>query len=176
MPGETNIVAPSAPAFCAAISGLVAAASATDIFTITGADGRRIKIYQIRISGIATAAASIPIIIIKRSSLNTTGTSTAVTPVLLDTRDTLASLATVRAYTANPGALGTAAGNLTAVRLGLSTASTANNHGVLVSYDGIASKQPALNSALESICINYDGTTVSGNALDIEVSWTEEQV
>jgi hypothetical protein len=67
--------------FSAGQVGLVVASSATDIFTITGAAGRKIKVLRIEVSGIATAAGTQPYSVVKRTTANTGGTSAALSAV-----------------------------------------------------------------------------------------------
>jgi len=176
MAQESTNVPNEKASFMAASSGLVPAASATDIFTITGKAGRVVRINQIQISGIATAAAAIPISIVKRSTANSGGTSTAVTAVNLDTANSgSAAQATVLAYTANPSSLGTAVGNVSTARMILSTASASVGTAPIVfAFERMYMKLPTLRDATESLCINYGTSTAAGNSLDISVSWTEE--
>lgn len=67
--------------YAASVTGLVAAASATDIFEIDGSANKIIEITQIAVSGTATAAATVDLQIIKRQSLNSGGTFTSPTIV-----------------------------------------------------------------------------------------------
>src|SRR5204863_4895248 len=93
----------------ASITGLVVAASATDIFAITGSATKIVRITRLRISGVRTTGTDTDIQLIKRSTANTGGTSTNPTKVAYDSNDP-ASTATINAYTANPTGLGTAIG------------------------------------------------------------------
>lgn len=176
MPVDSTNVPNEKASFMAAVSGLVPAASATDILTIAGASNRVIKINQIQISGIATAAAAIPISLIRRSAVNTGGTSAALTAVLMDTANTgTSAAASVLTYTANPSGLGTAVGTVTTARMILSTASASvGTAPIVISFERMYMKPLTLRSASELLCINYGGSTASGNSLDISISWTEE--
>lgn len=177
MAQESTNVPPEKASFMAAISGLVPAASGTDIFTITGKSGRAVRINQIQISGIATAAAAIPISIVKRSTANTGGTSTVVAAVGMDTAANSAAGASVLAYTVNPGALGTVVGTVSTARMILSTASASvGTSPIVFAFERMYMKSPTLRDATESLCISYGGATAAGNSLDISISWTEEQV
>lgn len=178
MASESTNVPNEKASFMAASSGLIPAAAASDIFTITGKAGRAIKINQIQISGIATAAAAVPISIIKRSTANTGGTATPVTAVGLDSANAgSASNANVQAYTANPGALGTSLGSISTARMILSTVSASVGTAPIVfAFERMYMKLPTLRDATESLCINYGGATAAGNSVDVSISWTEEQV
>lgn len=176
MPQESVNVAPNKGSFMAAVSGLVPAASATDIFTITGKAGRLISINQIQISGIATAAAAIPISIVKRSTANTGGTAAAVTAVPMDTGQPAAANASVQSYTANP-TTGNAVGTVSTARMILSTAAASvGTSPIVFAFERMYMRAPSLRSETESLCINYGGSTAAGNSLDISISWTEEQL
>jgi hypothetical protein len=89
--------------YSAAKVGLVPAASATDIFTITGSASKIIRVTHIEITATTTAAtaAALDILLLKRNVANTGGTSTgSPTPVPHDINAPAVS-ATVLAYTAN---------------------------------------------------------------------------
>jgi hypothetical protein len=90
--------------YSAAKVGLVPAASATDIFTITGSASKVIRVTHIEIWATTTSAtpAALDILLLKRSTANSGGTSTSSpTPVPHDINAPAVS-ATVLAYTANP--------------------------------------------------------------------------
>jgi hypothetical protein len=158
--------------YAASITGLVAVASATDIFTITGSASKIVRITRLRISGIkATASADVDIQLIKRSAANTSGTSTA--PAIIP-YDSLSSPATavVAAYTANP-TVGNAVGTLAVDSLfvAVTTAQT----GILDHNFGNRPAQAlVLRSAAEVIAVNLNGVTVGGGAFDIWCEFTEE--
>jgi len=120
---ESQNIPPIKASFSAAISGLTVANGGTDFFTIQGAIGRRMIINRITVSGIATAAAAVPLTVVKRSTVDTGGTSTLQTAVNADSANGTVAAAAVRAYTVNPAALGTAVGTIGALRIILSTAS-----------------------------------------------------
>lgn len=179
MPASENANVPlERPSFMAAINGHVPAASATDIFTISGKAGKVIRVNQIQIGGIATSATAVPVSIIKRSTANTGGTSSVVPAVALDSATSgSAADAVVSAYTANPGGLGTALGKITSARMILSTASASVGSAPIVfAFERMYMRLPTLRGANESLCIDYGGTTVAGNSVDISISWTEEQI
>jgi hypothetical protein len=176
MPQESINTPAQKASFSAAISGLVVAAAATDFFTIRGVDGKRIVVNRMLISGIATAATAVPLSFIKRSTANTGGTATSPTAVPSDSTIGTAPAAVVSAYTVNPAGLGTAVGTVSAMRLILSTASASVGSTPLeLNLERMFWRPIVLNSAAESLCINYGGATAAGNAIDLMVAWTEEQ-
>ena len=108
--------------------------------------------------------------LIRRSTANLTGTSTSPTPAKHDTADA-DSAATFKAYTVNPGTLGTAAGTLRIVRAPIGVATGAVQPTVI--DFGTNGKPVALNSATESLVLNLAGATVTGGTLDISVEYVE---
>lgn len=172
---ESCVVDAGKATFSAGITGLVAAAAATDIFTIAGATGRKVKLLRLEVSGIATASQAIPFSVIKRSAANTGGTSAAVPAVPHEASSGLAANATVLSYTANPSSLGTSIGVLQAKRGTLLTASAGSPASPTVfDFTTPGTKFPTLNGPSEAIALNYNGATAAGNALDIFAVWTEE--
>ena len=157
----------------AAVTALNAANTATDIFTIGGSATKTIKIKHISMDGTATTGAVANILLIKRSSANTGGTSTVATNVPYDSSDAAAT-ATIRSYTANPTAVGTAVGTIHSEKMFISTA-TAVPDELKFDYTGIqAMKEITLRGATEFLCINLNGVTFAGNSFNIDVTWTEE--
>src|SRR5689334_4986236 len=90
-----------ADAYSAGILSLAPAASATDIFTITGSASKTIRVVEIALIGTQTTAGVVGIQLVKRSTANSAGTSSAPTVVPHDSASA-AGTATVLAYTANP--------------------------------------------------------------------------
>lgn len=160
--------------YSASSNGLVAAASATDIWTITGSATKTIKITRIVIGGRATAVANADIVLVKRSAADTGGTSTAPTAVPYDSLQGAAT-ATLAAYTANP-TTGTLVGNLGVYQYALGNLTTGVGHDELtLDFGGRAGSKPIiLRGAAEQFGINLAGVSYSGNLWDITVEWTEE--
>lgn len=159
--------------FSATVVGLVPVASATDIVVMQGADGRKIEIDRIEISGIAGTGIAVSTSLIRRSSAASGGTSAAMTPIAHDSRVALTSAATLSSYTANP-TVGNAVGTLWAGRLRLGVTTAAIPTSVAVIDSSQLNVGPiCLNSASEWLAINLNGTTVSSGALEIYIRWTE---
>lgn len=158
--------------YSASIKGLVAASSATDIFEIKGAAGKVVRITRLQVSGRATAAASVDIAVIKRSTANTGGTSTAPAAVPHDSTFG-AGTATLKAYTVNP-TTGTSIGTLRQQQLFLGDLTTGGPGAAMVlNFGDRPAACPNLRGVLESLCVNLNAETASGNLLDIDVEWTE---
>jgi hypothetical protein len=170
----TNGVAPTdgtKTSYSAAITGLVAASTATDIFTITGSASKIVRITRVEISGTQTTGGIVPIILIRRSTANTAGTSTAPAKVTHDTTNPTAT-ATVLAYTANP-TVGTLVGPIRSLRAFVSGTTVANN--IIVEDFGIRPSQAiVLRGTAEVLAVNLNSTTVTGSLFNISIEWTEE--
>lgn len=162
------------PSYSASSTGIVPASSATDLWCITGSSTKTIKVAGIRISGTASSNTIIDAVILRRSSLNTGGTSTAVTIVPNDSSDA-ASTASVRAYTANP-TTGTLVGHLRTQKISLAGGSSpnVNLNPVLFPFANYDGKLAYLRNATESLCVNLNGQTISGGSMDVDAQWTEE--
>ena len=168
--------------YSAAKVGLVPAASATDIFTVTGAAGVTVRVLHIEITATTTAAtaAALDVLLLKRSTANTGGTSTgSPTPVPHD-RLNAPGLATVLAYTVNP-----TTGNLvgTAIRnakfFQALTPQTATdfpaNQSLVWDFGNRPGQGIVLRGVNDVLAINLNAASASAGALfDISVEYTED--
>lgn len=158
--------------YSATITGLTIAAAATDIFTITGAVGVTTRVNYITFAGEANAALVTELILIKRSTANSAGTSTTRTAVPHNSGDAAAS-STVRAYTTNP-TLGTAIGEIRTRKVQISGANTMPAETIEWVFDKRTTKPPTLLSTSEVLAINFNAVTSAGSTFCITISWTEE--
>lgn len=167
--GTVNL--PSPPiTYTSVTNGVVPAATATDLVTIYGSATKTINILNIYVTGVQTTAGQIQILLIKRSTANTVGTSTAQTRIPYDSND-VASTATVLAYTANP-TLGTAIGNVRGDRAFLPGAASAGDaQGLAWSF--VNGKPMILRGIAQGVCINLAGATLAGGSLNVTIEWTE---
>lgn len=159
--------------------GNTPAATPTDIFTVTGTAAKTVKVTKIVISGLATTAGQLNPLIIRRSSADLTGTSTA--PALLP-RDSVnsttagtAATATLALYTANPGTLGTTVGTLDSCRLFLQTATGGSPDVCVFSYGTNDDQLTVLRGTTDILAVNFAGAALpTGAIVDIDVEVTEE--
>jgi hypothetical protein len=159
------------PTYSAAAS-IVLAASATDVFTIYGSASTSVRIRRIEISGVATAAGGMQVSLVKRSAVNTSGTSSAVTAVPHDAADAAAT-ATCLAYTANPTS-GTTVGTIRTFNLPMPAIAAAVNPIVETFGGDRADKSLVLTGVAQGLAINFNGGTVpTGGTVLISVEWTE---
>lgn len=156
--------------YSAAIAGLVPQAAATDIFCIAGSATKTIVVKHISFGGTATALGAYDMLIVRRSTANTGGTSTTPTTVLLDTTNA-AGTAAVAAYTANP-TLGTLVGLVDAPKFSLAAATGQVNERAR-SYGQEEDQGIVLRGAAEQVCLNFNAQTAAGNSINIEVEWRE---
>jgi hypothetical protein len=175
--GSTNdaLVDGKRPTYAAGIQGLAVAASATDIFTVTGSATKTIRIIRMRISGIKTGAgAAIDIMLLKRSTADTLGTSTAPNAIPYDSADAAAT-AVITAYTANPtvGTLVNTGGVVLVDSLFVPLA-TASGGQLNWEFGNRPARALVLRGVAQQLCLNLNGVTVAGGAFDIAVEWTED--
>lgn len=161
------------PTYSAAFSGTVAAALATDVFTILGSATKTIRITNIRMSATTTAGSglSINLTLVKRSTADSGGVSTTATLVPHDS-NSAAGTAVIRNYTVNP-TLGTAIGIVRSERL--TTGTTGTSSGIIDWEFGTRPAQAlVLRGTSEQLCMNFGTVTITGSVIAFYVEWTEE--
>ena len=180
LPAGTNTVGAVAPvdgfkaSYSASTHGLTVAATPTDIWTFQGSASKTIRITRISISGNASSGGNALFRVIKRSAADTGGTSATLTNVPNDSGDGAAT-AVVKTYTANPTALGAAVGDVADWTLYITGTGNTNQEPFQNTWGSMAgSKAIVLRGAAQFLCLNLNGTTMSGSALNITVEWTEE--
>lgn len=160
--------------------GLVPAASATDIFCISGSSTKAISIKRIEVSGIAGTAVSVPVTILRRVSLDTGGTPAVTTalPVAAPNFSTdSAATATLIAYTGNPTIVDASPVYLrsTYVSFPLTTGTVAPQTWVFGEEVGWFTR--AINipkgSTAQQYCVNLNATTITTGTLNLYISWVE---
>lgn len=155
--------------YSAAASGFTIAATATDIFNITGSVSKTIRVLRMRLTGTTTSGSPITVssVLVKRSTANTGGTRVSATVVPNDSSFP-SGTASVGHYTANP-TVGTSVGNISSYRI------TFNQTGITsgsVLWD--FSNQPiTLRGTSEQLCLNFSSTSVTGSRLSISIEWQE---
>lgn len=160
----------------ASIQGLAAVTGCTDLFTITGSATKTVRVTRIELSGtIATAAMYLDVQGIIRSTANATGTSTSPTVVPLDSNDP-AGTAVVRAYTANPGTLGTAVGTITSDKVLLPlTGTPIATQRLVYDFGNRPAKAVVLRGATQVFALNLNAATIANaTSIDCAIEWSEE--
>jgi hypothetical protein len=170
---------PTYSAATAAFAPNVGAGGTTDVAGIAGSATKQVRVLRFAVSGRATAANQIDVALVKRSSADTAGSSTAATLAAVphDATDAAATAA-VTTYTGsnvNP-TLGTSVG---VVRAQQSNVSAAGSGGaatpVEFDFGSVNDKSIVLNSASEGLYLNFGGAVLpAGLVLNIFVEWSEE--
>lgn len=155
----------------------------TDMVTIFGSASKTVRVLALLITTTNTAAGSQQFFLIRRNAVNTGGTFVAGAPVQADSADAAAT-ATVGHYTANPTALGIAAGNVNIVRVASPAAVPASFAGVVAkaavdmlqgSENGLLHKPIILSGTSQGLCLNFNGAAlVAGQTHAYQIIWTEE--
>ena len=148
------------------------ATTPTDVFTLTGSNTKTVRILHITISGTQTSEATREIVLIKRSSANTGGSSTALTAVPHDSNNAAAT-ATALAYSANP-TLGTSVGNIYCRRTFISDATKPSALNMFEWKADTMSQAIVLRGTSQVLAVNFAGVTSSGSVLCFTIKWTEE--
>jgi hypothetical protein len=154
--------------YASGIVGLNVTNSATDIFTIAGSATKIIRVTRITLTASQTTAAQRDLVLLRRSTANTAGTSSNPAKVSYDSTN---SAATITSYTANP-TLGTLVGNIRTRKVYIGTA-TGNSDEAVFDFGTRPSQAVVLRGANEMLCLNLNGVTSSGNLIDINIEWTE---
>lgn len=158
--------------YSASITNLTPAATATDVFTLVGAGGVKVRLLHVEIWSSATLSSTNALQLIKRSVLDTNGTHASVAATPHDSGDAAAS-ATVNSYTANPTALGAQVGSPLRTAKAMFPAAGTFAMPIVWNLEDDA-KDWTLESATENIAINMNSTTPGGASLNISITWTEE--
>ena len=150
-------------------------ATPTDVFTIYGSATKTVRITHVTLNSTQTANGINDWFVIKRSTANTGGTSTTITPVPNDSLFPAAT-AVVRRYTANPTALGTAVGNVAIVNIISPPVAPGTSGTSYVPYIFDFTNNPiVLRGVAEGLAINFNGAALPGGlSVNCSITFTEE--
>lgn len=158
--------------FVAASAPFTPGATPQDVFTITGSATRTVRVVRMGLSCLQTTAGMNSWQVVKRSTANTSGTSTGVARVPLDDAYPAAT-ATVLQYTANPTA-GTLIGAVWSGRVAAAAPATAvgNTEKVIEMAMGTLA---TLTGTTDVLAWNFNGVALpTGLSLTPWVMWTEQ--
>lgn len=159
--------------YSATAVNIAPASSATDVFTITGTASKTVRVLRIGISGVQTTAGVVNVVLAKRSTADTSGTSAAVTAVPHDSGNAAAT-ATVLSYTANP-TTGTLVGNVRAGQMLIpAPASVAPNIMTIYDFGNLTGQCIVLRGTAQVLAVNLNAVTVTGGSMTYWCEWTEE--
>lgn len=164
--GNSNI-----PTYSAAVHNF-SNSSAGDIFCISGSATKTIRVKGIRVSATASAAVNSAVSIIRRSTLNTGGTPTSITPVPSDSNNPSATAVTT-AYATAPTA-GTTVGIVRSQKLPIGTATSTgiSPSPALFQFSVYWDQPQVLRGVNEALCVDVDST--AGGNWEIDEEHTEE--
>lgn len=159
-----------------AASEITAAASATDLFVLSGSATKTLKVLYVSVTGRATAAGHQILFLARRSTLNSGGTSSSVSRLPHDPNDAASAADVVcKAYSANPAALGTLVGYLAGFTLAVPASSSPAFTMAPCSYDytkpGV--KPFTLRGVNDSLVVNCLGISLAGLIVDVNIVWAE---
>lgn len=179
-PVSVDIIDGYKPTYTAGLTNYVGYTNTTDILTIRGSSTKTIRIWKIHISAvfIGNTARLFDVYVIRRSSPNTGGTPTIITPVKHDTNNPDPTVEVTRFGSAPT--LGTQVGILNQSMLFASATTSAANtplqgaNFVQMTFGDNPRCQPlTLRGVNEYIAINFNGITMDAN-LELDIEWTEE--
>lgn len=150
---------------------VVPAVAATDIFTISGSSTKTIRVTHLELSITATVSTTLTVSLIKRSTANSAGTSSAAIKVPHDSVNA-ASSSTVLGYTANP-TLGTSVGAVRTDKIVADTSGVANS-GLTYDFGTRNGQAVVLKGTAQHLVVNLNGTSITGGSASIDIEWTEE--
>ena len=147
------------------------AATPTDVVNVVGSATKTLRVKRVAVSGLATTAGSIDVSLVKRTAVNTGGTSSAPTIGQHDSSDAAAT-GTVAQYSVNPTGLGAGVAiKNQKLNLGLSGASGT------VSWDFSTRNDKAvvLRGVAQSLAINLNGQALpAGAQISYEIEFEED--
>lgn len=165
--------------------GLAPAASTTDLICIYGSATKTISVTQIKLSGSAGTTLSIPVTVLRRTSLNTSGTAASTTANPANTVSKRATTnathtATLISWTANPTIVDSAPTYIDSAQLAVSLTTMATVS-IPVTFDWSLDpsqlRQPPTirnGQTTQAICVNLNGTSLSSGLITGSITWTEE--
>jgi len=169
---STQITDNKETAYCASTPVFTTAASATDIFNFKGSSTKTVYIRKIiwKQASIVTGG-SFNVYLLKRSTANSGGTSSAITAIPLDSNFSSATASGVY-YTANP-TTGASLGGIAHVFLYVNSAAPSYAYTLFDSTKGGA--PIVLRGTSESVSVNYNGVTdPMGTGAVVDIEWSEK--
>lgn len=162
------------PTFCATTAAFTIPATPTDMVTLTGGAGKVVRVQRVILSHTQTTAGINTFLLVKRTSANSGGTSTAVAtiPYFASFSSTTAS---VLNYTANP-TLGSTTGGGIVRRVQLLTPALATVSPALYEFNfqSQTSMPIYLVGISDVLALNFAGAALpAGLAIQVTFEWTE---
>jgi len=171
--GRMQVTDNTEAVYCASTPVFTTAASATDIFNFKGSSTKTIYIRKIAWKQASyVVATQHHVYLIKRSTANSGGTSSAITAVPLDSNFSSATASGVY-YTANP-TTGTSVGTIS--NNWCVGSSSPMNQVFTTLFDSTKGGSPiVLRGTSESVSVNYNGVTDGiGTGAVVDIEWSEK--
>lgn len=156
------------------VAGVVPAASCTDLFELNNSAGTKtILVTRITFSASAGTTGLFPITLLKRSTLNTGGTSSTPTISPHDSGDTAAT-AVFKTYTVNP-TTGSLIGNIRSEQYNIVKAGNDYLNVPVIKWEfgTRPGSKPIKLLANQSLCINLGAGTITSGLAFCDVEWVE---
>jgi hypothetical protein len=145
------------------------AATATDVAQICGVIAGPVQLISMTISGTQTTAGMFDMLLIKRSTATSGGTSSAPTVVPVDNGDGAGSAALLT-FTANPTP-GSTVGTIHRAFVPIGTATS-----LVIPYTinfGVNAKPVMLNGTGQCVDLNFNSVTMAGGSVTVSWTWVE---
>lgn len=164
--------------YSAVFTGLVPAASATDVVCIAGSATKTIKVQYFEVSGTAGTLVTLPVFLAKRATADSGGTpATGNALPVASKMDSLnaAATATLVSYTANPTINDSSPLLIRAatVTLPVTTAGVVTRPAAW-RFGDAGGQAVVLRGAAQQLCLNLSGISVSSGVLAGSIQWVEE--
>jgi len=157
------------PASYAASATVTVAASASDIAVLPGNATNTVLVTKVRITCQQTTAGQELIQLIKRSTADTSGTSSNMT-VVPDDSSNAAGSSVPKTYTANP-TTGTPVGNVDTAYVGCMASGTATPGDIYILNR--QQKPIVLRGTAQQLAVNLNGVTVTGGSFAVTFEYIE---
>jgi hypothetical protein len=149
-------------------SAKFAASSTTDNFVLPGNASNTVLVTRITLTCTQTTAGQVSVELLKRSTADTSGTSSNTTAVA-DDSSYAASASVPKSYTGTGPSVGTAVGDLDNAQIGCMAAATATPNDI---YIFRPAKPIVLRGTAQQLAINLGGA-LSGGTITITADWME---
>jgi hypothetical protein len=172
-PWLTEPRSPTLATYSAAATNIAPAATPTDVFTIYGSASKTVKVQRILVTGTQTTAGLVTVVLAKRSTTNTGGTSTSTTAVPNDSNNAAAT-ATCLSYTANPTSTGTLVGNVYSAKILINKPADTTSNIIDLIPSAMFGQPIVLRGTSQGLAVNFNSVTLTGGSVSCTIVWTEE--
>lgn len=154
-----------------ASGSITAASTPTDVATLCGSATKTIYVKRVSFNGTMTTAGAVDVLLVKRSTANSGGTSGALTEHPLDSTNGTATAVGVT-YTANPTVGTGVTVAVDRVTINAPATAAANRRAEWNFGDGI-NQHLVLRGTAQCLAFNLGGATTSGLTFAVEAEWME---